>query len=201
MRSFLLITALVFTLTVSAFGQTTPEPKNPDTQSPVASDYKRPDGETRRKNYLKSMFGPLTLARVAATSAVGTFRNSPEEWEKSGEGFGRRFASDFGKNVIRQTTQFGLDEALKLDSSFYRSKKRDLGSKVANALLSTVTARNSKGKRVVGVPRIAGAYVSNIVASETWFPKRFDYKDGLRSGTISLGINAAVNLFRELIKK
>lgn len=163
--------------------------------------YQRPDPAERRANYLKSIFGPTALARVAATATWGTIRNSPEEWGKKAEGFGRRFASDFGKNVIKQSTIAGLDEVLEVDSRFYRSTKRDLKSKIGNALLSTVTARKPSGKRVIGVPRIAGTYISSVVAAEAWYPKRYDYRDGLRNGTISLGVNAAVNLFRELIKK
>ncbi len=163
--------------------------------------YQRPDPSERRNNYLKSVFGPTALARVAATATWGTIRNSPEEWGKKPEGFGRRLASDFGKNLIKQSTIAGLDEAFKVDSRFYRSKKRDLKSKVGNALLSTVTARTPSGKRVIGVPRIAGTYLSSIAAAEVWYPKRFTYKDGLRSGTISLGFTAAFNLFKELIKK
>jgi len=206
MKKFILVCAMLVLGIAVASGQTAPNTsktdKDADKQStPAATDYTRPDGETRRKRYFKSLFGPVALARITAGAGFGTIRNSPEEWGKSAEGFGRRFASNFGENVIRQSTMFGLDEALKLDSNFYRSKKRDLGSKVSNAFLSTFTARNSKGKRVLGVPRIAGAYVSHVVSREVWYPGRYNYKDGLKSGSISLGINVAVNLFRELIRK
>ncbi len=184
--------------------QPTPTPatdKDQDKSGMTSNGYVRPSSDERRKSYLNSVFGPVTLARVAAGAAVGTFRNRPEEWEKNAEGFGRRFASGFGENAIRQSITFGLDEALRVDSGFYRSKKRDFGSKLSNALLSTITARNSKGKRVVGVPRILGTLAAPVISREAWFPERFNYRDGLRSGAISLGINAAVNLFRELIKK
>lgn len=204
MKKFILVCAMLVSGIAVASGQTAPDTtkKEKDKQSaPASADYQRPDAETRRNRYFKSLFGPVTLARITAGAGFGTIRNSPEEWEKSAEGFGRRFASNFGENVIRQSTMFGLDEALKLDSNFYRSKKRDLGSKVSNAFLSTFTARNSKGKRVLGVPRIAGAYVSHVVSREVWYPGRYNYKDGLKSGSISLGINVAVNLFRELIRK
>ncbi len=193
--------AMFLASSFSVAGQATPNQDQPDSKMSATQVYTRPEPETRRKDYLKSIFGPVTLARIAAISAVNTFSNSPEEWGKSSKGFGRRLASNFGENAIKQSVTFGLDEALKVDSRFYRSKKRDLGSKVSNALLSVVTARNERGKRVIGIPRIAGAYVSNAAAAEVWFPKRFSYRDGLRDGTISLGINAAVNLFRELVKK
>ena len=96
---------------------------------------------------------------------------------------------------------YGLDEALKYDSKFYRSRDRSLSSRIGNALISPVTARNKRGKRVIGLPRILGTYTSNVVAAETWYPSRYTYKDGLRSGTISLGMNAAFNLAKEFVRK
>jgi len=163
--------------------------------------YVRPDSKTRFKRYLNGVAGPYALARQIARAGISTSRNSPEEWGGQWEGFGKRLASDFGKNLIKQTTIYGLDEALKLDSHYYRSEKKDVGSKIKNALLSPVTARNSRGKRVVGVPRLVGAYTGAIVAAETWYPDRYGWKDGVRSGTISLGMNVAFNLFMEFIWK
>lgn len=167
-------------------------------QTPV---YTRPTAEKRFKRYVNSVVGPFTLLGNAIGAGFGTLANEPEEWGKKPEGFGRRFASNLGRSAIRNTTIYALDETLKLDSGFYRSQKRDVSSRVKNAVLSTFTARKTNGKRVVGVPRLVGTYTGSIVAAETWFPKRFDYKDGLRDGTVSLGFNTLVNLFREFILK
>ena len=164
-----------------------------------SGDYIRPSKEKRFKRYVNSMVGPGALLRQGAGATLGTITNSPEEWGKDTEGFARRFASSAGQNAIKQTTTYALDEALELDSKYYKSKKKDFGSKMKNALLSTVTARNKEGKRVFGAPRIVGTYTSHIIAREAWYPDRFDYKDGLRSGTISLGVNAAFNVFREFV--
>jgi hypothetical protein len=138
---------------------------------------------------------------MVATAGISTWRNSPEEWGTKWEGFGRRVASNFGKNAIKQTTKFGLDEALKIDSHFYRSQNKSVGARVRNALISPVTARDRGGKRVIGVSNLVGTYGSNIIASETWYPDRYDWKDGVRTGTISLGFNAAFNLFKEFVWK
>ncbi len=70
-----------------------------------------------------------------------------------------------------------------------------------NALLSPVTARDKNGKRVVGIPRIVGTYTGSIIAAETWYPARYDYKDGLKSGTYSLGMNAVFDLIKEFVWK
>lgn len=199
-------TAALFLIAATAafsFSQTgavsTPTPAPDPASAPTG--YVRPDAKTRFDRYVKNTIGPVTLARQVATAGISTWRNSPEEWGGQWEGFGRRVASNFGKNVIKQTAIYGLDEALKLDSHYYRSKKKNAGSKIRNALLSPVTARNTRGKRVVGLPRIVGTYTSSIVASEVWYPSRYDWKDGVKNGSISLGINAAFNLFKEFVWK
>lgn len=167
----------------------------------VTNAYVRPDSRTRFRRYVNSMFGPAALGRTVLSAGISTWRNSPEEWGDNWEGFGRRVASGMGRNAIKQTAIYGLDEALKYDSRFYRSEKKSFGPRLGNALISPVTARDKNGKRVLGVPRIAGTYTASIIAAETWYPSRYDYKDGLKNGTISLGINAAFNVFREFVWK
>jgi hypothetical protein len=181
----------------------TTEKKTDDSKSAdqTIEPYVRPDKKERQKDYFKSLFGPYALARIVVGAGISTARNSPEEWGGQWEGFGRRVASGLGKNAIKQTVIYSLDESFKLDSKFYRSRKRDFGSKFKNALISPFTARKASGKRVFGFPRIAGTYTSSIIAAEAWYPRRYNYKNGLRSGTISLGLNAAFNLFKEFIKK
>jgi hypothetical protein len=181
--------------------KTDPEISREKSDDPTTGTYVRPDRKKRQNNYLKSIFGPYALARTIVGAGVSTAQNSPEEWGGQWEGFGRRVASGFGKNAIKQTVVYGLDESFKLDSKFYRSQNRSFGAKVKNALISPFTARRENGKRVFGFPRIIATYSAGIIAAETWYPSRFNYKNGLRSGTISLGFNAAFNLFKEFIKK
>jgi hypothetical protein len=163
--------------------------------------YVRPGGGTRFRWYVDDTVGPFALAGIVAGSGFGTLVNTPREWGRSGSGFGKRIASDLGKNVIRNTVIYGLDEAFKLDSHFYRSRKRDLGSRVANALLSTVTARRSDGKRVIGVPRLVGSYTADMAANELWYPSRYHWHNGFRDGTFTLGVTAFFNLVKEFVGK
>ena len=172
-----------------------------ETQQTASNGYTRPTSKKRLSRYVNSMVGPFTLARQVAGAGISTWRNSPEEWGGQWEGFGKRLASNFGKNVIKQTTIYGLDEALKLDSGYYRATGKSTGAKIRNALISPVTARTPSGKRTIGIPRLVGTYSGNIIARETWYPDRYDWKDGVRSGTISLGIGAAFNLFKEFVWK
>jgi hypothetical protein len=184
------------------------EKNSPDTSDKINKSlnqdqpgYVRPDRKTRFNRYVKSMFGPTALAKTVFGAGYSTWQNSPEEWGGQWEGFGRRVASNLGKSAIKNTTGYALDEAFKLDSRFYRSKKKNFGSRVTNALISPFTARKPDGKRVFGFPRIVGTYTASIIAAETWYPSRYSYKNGLRSGTISLGTTALFNLVKEFFFK
>lgn len=159
--------------------------------------YVRPEAAERFKGYIKDVVGPVSLAKSAASAAISTASNSPEEWEPNGRGFGRRFASNVGRNLVSSTTRYGLDEAFRLDSRYYRSDKSGFGKRLGHAVISTVTARRPSGRRTVGIPRIVGTYTGHIVAAETWYPARYSWRDGLRSGTISLGMNSLFNIVRE----
>ena len=200
MKYFTFAIVFIFTFAILANSQTT-LPSSTRSTTTTQNGYVRPDAGTRFKRYAKSMFGPEAVAKSVVSAGYFTWRNSPEEWGDHWEGFGRRFASGMGKNVIKNTVIYGLDESFKLDSSYYRSKDKSVGARVKNALISPVTARDKNGKRVFGFPRIVGTYTASIVAAETWYPARYNYKDGLKSGTVSLGMNAAFNLVREFIWK
>jgi hypothetical protein len=147
------------------------------------------------------MFGPLAIGKSVVSAGISTARNSPREWGPHWEGFGKRFASNMGRRIISNTVQFGLDEALKLDGHYYPATGRGVGARTTNAIASAFTERNVDGKRVVAIPRFVGTYSSNIIAKETWYPDRYSWKNGVRSGTVSLGMNVVFNLVKEFVHK
>jgi hypothetical protein len=147
------------------------------------------------------MFGPVALAESVGLAGVETWDKSPPEWGTHWEGFARRIASNVGWGVIKQSTTFGLDEVLMLDSYYYRSKNKSFGARLANALVSPVTARTKSGRRTIGVPRLVGNYASAVIVAESWYPQRYSWKDGLRAGTWNLGFDMGFNIFKEFIWK
>lgn len=171
-----------------------------DDSALLSTKYVRPDAKARRARFVKGLIGPGAWARMVASAGWGTSRNSPREWGPHWDGFGKRLASNFGKRAVSGTVRYSLDETFKLDSKFYRTKKKGIGNKVVNALVSVFTARRPDGSRTVGVPRLVGTYASNVIASELWYPSRYTWKDGLRSGTMSLGVKFLGNLFKELVR-
>lgn len=172
---------------------------NAQSSVPGQTVYVRPDAETRFKLFVKDTVGPMSWAARIAGAGFSTATNSPEEWRGTWNGFGKRVASNFGKALIRNTVIYGMDEALKFDSRYYRSEKRDTASKIKNAVLSPFTARRSNGKRTLGVPRIVGTYTASVIANETWYPARFSWRDGMRTASVSFGTAALFNLAKEFV--
>ena len=163
------------------------------------SDYVFPTPRERFKRYIKSTIGPTRLGFTAVSAGINQWTNHPEEWGQGAKGYGRRYASGLGENAIRQTVIYGLDSAIGLDSGFERSKREGFFPRLKDALIQNVTSRTKSGNRVISVPRLAGVYTGAIVARETWYPDRYSYKDGLRSGTKSLLTGFGINLVREFV--
>ena len=171
-----------------------------DPASSVPTPYVRPNADKRFKKYVNSMFGPWSIGRAVASAGLSTWSNSPEEWGPHWDGFGKRFASNMGRSIMKNTMMYGMDEAFKLDSYYQRSTKRDVGSRIKNAMLSPVIARKPDGKKVFGFPRVVSTYASSVIVAETWYPGR-DWKDGLRNGSMTLLFNGGYNLLKEFIWK
>lgn len=161
--------------------------------------YVFPTEKERLKRYINNTIGPFRLAQTAASAGIGQWRDKPEEWGQGMSGYGKRFASELGQNAIQQTVTYGLDEAMGLDTGFRRSEREGFFPRFKDALVQGVTSRKRNGDRVVSVPRFAGVYTGAIVARETWYPDRYSYKDGLRSGTTRILTGLGINLVREFV--
>jgi len=178
----------------SAATQDQPAPSLP---SNTPHPYLFPDSSKRFHRYVKDTIGPLSLLKTAASAGLSQWDSDPLEWGQGMKGYGQRLASNFGGNVIRQTVTYGLSEALHLDTGFERSNRHGFWPRLKDALAQNVTSRTRSGKRIISPPIFAGAYAGSIIPSETWYPSRYSYKDGLRSGTYSLGAGFALNAIRE----
>ena len=186
--------------TVGAKANSPATADNTETSKPERDPYDLyvfPTHRERFDRYVKDTVGPMRLTRTAFAAGVHQWSDTPEEWGQGMKGYSKRFASSFGRNAIQQSVTYGLDEALRLDSGFQRSGREGVFPRVKHAFFETITSRTRDGKRVLSAPRLAGVYTGAIVATETWYPERYSYKDGLRMGTGTLLTSFGINLVRE----
>ena len=167
--------------------------------SGITNGYARPTKRVRFRRYVSGTIGPFALLGAGFGAAIDQWNNAPKEWRQGAKGYGRRFASNFGQQAISNTVTYGLSEALRVDSSFYRSQRHGLSQRARDALLQNVTSRKANGRRVLSIPILAGFYAGGIIPATVWYPSRYNFKDGLRFGTISLAAGFGVNLAREFI--
>jgi hypothetical protein len=113
--------------------------------------------------------------------------NAPPEWNQGLKGYGRRFGSDYAIAAIGTTTRYGLAEAFKEDTLYYRCECTGPFPRLGHAMISTLTARRGQdGHRVFSIPALIGPYAGSVTAVYGWFPNRFGAKDAFRMGNYSM---------------
>lgn len=180
---------------------TSETPKVADCSDPGQGDrcYEFPERSERFKRYLKNAFGPEAYIGPAIGATFQTIRENPPEWEKNGNGFARRFASNVAENVIEESVIYAGSELLGQDPKYYKCECRNVGKRAWHALKSGFTARDRSGKTVFAPQKVAAPFVSNVTSATVWYPDRFSAQDGLRSGGYSLLFSTGFNLIREFV--
>jgi hypothetical protein len=156
----------------------------------------RSAGEYRSFN--ESLIGKHSFLRSGITTSIAQLSNAPREWGRGPDALGKRFASSFGRHMIRATVQYSMAETLRQDLRYHPSDKDGIGARLKHALTSTFVARNMD----TGEPTFASARVTGIMAggfvSRSWMPDRLQTPgSGFRTSGVSLGFDAGFNVLRE----
>ena len=157
--------------------------------TPVVLDYiyVRPTQRTQLNNYIFDAFGPYPIAGSAIAAGIGQANDSPPDWHQGVEGYAKRFGSDFGIVAVGTTTRYGLAEALKEDTLYYRCECTGLFPRLRHAVLSTLIARRGDdGHRVFSIPALIAPYAGTMTAVYGWYPERFNAKDAFRMGNYNM---------------
>jgi hypothetical protein len=162
--------------------------------------YVPPTERTKINNYAFDAFGPYPIAGAGVAAGVNQFTNSPPEWGQGASGFGKRLGSDFGIAAIGTTTRYGLAEAFREDTLYYRCECAGPFPRLRHAIISTLTGRRGEdGHRVFSFSALAAPYAGSMVAVYAWYPDRFGAKDAFRMGNYGLleymGGNIALEFF------
>jgi len=162
--------------------------------------YFRPTERTKVSNYAFDAFGPYPIVGAGVAAGINQWSNSPPEWGQGATGFGKRFGSDFGIAAIGTSTRYGLAEAFREDTLYYRCECSGPFPRLRHAVISTLTGRHGEdGHRVFSFSAIAGPYAGSMIAVYAWYPDRFGAKDAFRMGNYNLlaymGGNIALEFF------
>jgi hypothetical protein len=162
--------------------------------------YVRPTQKTKLRNYMFDAYGPYPVFGSALAAGFGQLDNSPPEWGQGAQGYGKRVGSDFGIAATGTTVRYGLAEALKEDTLYYRCDCRGFAPRMSHAVFSTLTARRGQdGHPVFSVPALLAPYAASFTAVYGWYPDRFTAKDAFRIGNYSMLAEVGGNVALEFI--
>ncbi|HMG86935.1 MAG TPA: hypothetical protein VK574_14480 [Terracidiphilus sp.] len=202
----LFVTLILLALSVQARSQSLSSSTDPSvtartpTSGTLDLTYLRPTEGIKVRNYVYEGFGPYPIAGAAFTAGINQLTDSPPEWNQGIKGFSRRFGSNLGIAIVGTSTRYGLAEAFKEDTLYYRCQCSGAFPRLRHAVISTVIARRgSDGHRVFSFPALVAPYAGSVVAVYGWYPNRFGAKDAFRMGNYSLlaymGENISLEFF------
>jgi hypothetical protein len=193
LRSALLAAAVSAILPAFARSQSLVD--SPDSSGTIAATipaqpdliYIRPTQKTKLRNYAFDTFGPYPIAGAAFAAGIGQAYNTPPEWQQGAEGYGKRIGSAFGIAAVSTTTRYGLAQAFKEDTLYYRCECKGVYRRLRHALISTLTARRGEdGHRVFSFPALIAPYAGTMTAVYAWYPGRYNGKDAFRMGNYTM---------------
>lgn len=201
-----LVTAALAAIPVLANSQAVLPSGDPSATSaittPVKPDltYFRPTERTKVSNYAFDAFGPYPLVGAGVAAGVNQWSNAPPEWGQGATGFGKRFGSDFGIAAIGTSTRYGLAEAFREDTLYYRCQCSGPFPRLRHAVISTMTGRHGRdGHRLFSFSALASPYAGSMIAVYAWYPDRFGPKDAFRMGNYTLLANLGGNIALEFL--
>jgi hypothetical protein len=160
--------------------------------------YVRPTEQAKIGNYVFDAFGPYPIGGAGIAAGINQFSNAPPEWHQGVEGYSKRFGSDFAIAAVGTTARYGLAEALREDTLYYRCECSGFLPRLGHAVISSLTGRRGEdGHRVFSVPALIAPYAGTMTAVYGWYPDRFGAKDAFRMGNYSLLAYAGQNISLE----
>jgi hypothetical protein len=167
-------------------------PESPDSAANTTAGrsdvtYMRPTERIKVRNYAFDTFGPYPIAGAALAAGINQFTNSPPEWNQGVEGYSKRFGSDFGIAAVTTTTRYGLAQAFREDTMYYRCECSGFFPRLRHAAISTLVGRQGEdGHRVFSIPALVAPYAGTMTAVYGWYPNRFGPKDAFRMGNYTM---------------
>jgi hypothetical protein len=157
----LLFLVLAPSVTAAQTSQLTP-PSVPVTYQPITS-------EQRLDWVVGGFVAPQNLAVGALTTAWVTALNTPEEWNRSWSGFGKRYLAREADVGIANTIEGGLGAIWGEDPRYQRSRRDGIWPRVGDAAAATVLAPRRDGHLAPAWGRFAGKTL-NTQIENTWLP-------------------------------
>lgn len=146
---------------------------------------------------IKSTYEPSSIAFTLMGAGIKQAYDSVPEWGQGMEGYGKRVASAFGRKIVRRYIEIGMETLLHEDPRYFASEQSGIWRRSMYAASRAFVANKDGGGIRPGYSRFVSAFGSAYI-SRQWYPEnRRNTEEYLKSGAISIGLDAAKNLFYE----
>ena len=142
----------------------------PPPPDPLASGYYKDNAERFHAYIFRTYTDPAKLAWLLMDSGMDQWSRAPHQWGRSAESYSYRVASGWGRRIVRNTAQYGLETLLQEDSRYRRSGEGRIAKRMLFAVSHSVLAYKPNGSVEPMYGRIAAGVVGAATAS-TWHPQ------------------------------
>ena len=141
-------------------------------------------GGERAKYFVQDTFRLRSyLLSGPAVAAMRTWQDRPVEWDRTWEGFGKRYASRAAINTISNSTEIGLGAIWKEAPRYFPKANGKVSRRIAEAARQAFLSRYANGNYYFGAAKAAGM-VSGSFTQKLYMP---DSVTSNRDCTIRIG--------------
>ena len=196
MPTFFLIHVLAVVLLLPWVANAQPGPKI-NWGSRVASDPPLTRAERWKLIVRNDFSSPGAFFRTVGPSLSQQIRNRPVEWERTGEGFGRRLGMNFATITVQDVVQSGTAALIGHDPRYQRCDCKGGARRVRQAFTGLVLGADRHGVRRFDPSNLISAYVAGYVGASLYPDAYSRPVKGAQLGHFQVGQVVIGNLFTE----
>jgi hypothetical protein len=150
---------------------------------------------------LGETFGVYKFFAVGVRAGYDQLTNTPSEWKQGFTAYSKRYASQFGTTVARQTFAFGLESVLHEDPRYFPSGDKAFSKRLRSVLRQALITRTDSGRNRFATARVASAAGAAFLANKWQPPSTSDTETALTTFGITIAGDAAYNFLQEFFPR
>ena len=178
------------------------KPSPTGTASSASTAYTFPTTGQMNRYWLRNTIGPEGLIGSSFTASWHQWvTDSPKEWTKDAEGWGKRFGTAMLDNGINESSLVLISRAIGQDPRYHRCDCTGLWPRSMQAIKLVFMSYNRGGNIVFSPAKIVSPFTGPMVTRNTIYPDRYGFGDAALAGGYYFAGRVAWNLVREFIWK
>jgi hypothetical protein len=161
--------------------------------------YDQPTHKEQFLDYVRDTYGLPAFARSTIRTLYAQALDKPDGWGQDFPGFAQRFGSNVAITAIDGNVRFGMETLFKEDMRYLPCHGCSVKRKIANALLSEVTARHDvNGHRFFTLTPAIADFSGPIIANAFWYPNHDPFGGVVGTRTVA-ATRVGSHLFTEFV--